>query len=209
MKKGRMLLKHKCEKLKMELAPSFLLKWNTDRTDVFFAFEFFENGIELNYNNKKKKPLFIEYSRIKRVYFTTKDYFKQYQEIDGFPAWISISAPPRFVSTYPSGELPVDKIRGIFDQKGCKIEKRIVTNDRRIYNYSIREYSFGDDGFEIVFLDGLKKNYSWDNVDSVSGLTADPFRISFYDGESLLFDPMELSFIGDFRKRYDEHLGRF
>ena len=44
MKKGRMLLKHKCEKLKMELAPSFLLKWNTDRTDVFFAFEFFETA---------------------------------------------------------------------------------------------------------------------------------------------------------------------
>jgi hypothetical protein len=86
----------------------------------FFDFKFFENGIELKYNKKNKKPLFIEYSKIKRVYFSTKDYFKPYQGIDDFPAWISISAPPGFVSSYPSRELPVEKSEKYSRKKGAR-----------------------------------------------------------------------------------------
>ena len=204
--KGKLLLRQKIDP--RHLLPDFVARWLFNRQDFFFEFSLYENGIEFRYSGKSKKPLFVEYPKIKRVYFTTKDYFKIYEDIEKFPAWVTISAPPRLISTYPSPQLKVERIRKIFEGHGCTIEKRILTNTRNVYDYSIKRYSFNHDGFDIVFYDGRKKNYLWDDVKNVSDLTSDPYKIEFFCGDKLLLYPLELEFISMFRKEYDDYLER-
>jgi len=204
--KGKMLLRQKIRP--SELAPDFLVRWQADRQDVFFDFTFHKNGVEFRYSGKGKKPVFVEYSKIKRLYFTTKDYFKEFEGIGKFPAWFTISVPPRLISTYPSSRLKMGRIRKLFEEHGCTIERRIVTNDRMIYDYSIKRYSFDAEGFTIVFYDGLERNYLWDDVEHVSDLTDDPYKVEFYSGDKLLIYPLESEFISMFRKEYDDFVER-
>jgi hypothetical protein len=80
---------------------------------------------------------------------------------------------------------------------------------RWIYDYSIKEYSLGNDGFEIIFMDRRKKNYAWDDVDNVSGLTSDPFKIKFYKGDCLILHFSEIEFISAFLKGWERYLENF
>ncbi|MEW5761238.1 MAG: hypothetical protein AB1779_10795 [Candidatus Thermoplasmatota archaeon] len=205
LRKGKALLTHESDC--WELAPKALVEHINNRKNIFHKFTFYENGIEFYYKSRKKSPLFIFYSDIECVYIISKDYFREYQKHgDLFPYWLVIDACGKRIRTYHSMSLPVDKIRTILIEKDCKIEKKIIDNYDRIYDYSIKEYLFTEDCFDIIFFDGRRIKYLWDNVVSISSMVDDPFKIKFDDDTELSLSHSEDRFIYEFIEHYNQKL---
>jgi len=177
--KGKMLLRQKIRP--SELAPDFLVRWQADRQDVFFDFTFIKTASNSGTRERVK-------ASICRIFKDKTPVFHNQGLFQGVRGHREIS---RLV--YHIGPSKVDIDISIIQaqdgqdsqavrEHGCTIERRIVTNDRMIYDYSIKRYSFDAEGFTIVFYDGLERNYLWDDVEHVSDLTDDPYKIEFYCG---------------------------
>jgi hypothetical protein len=144
------------------------------------------------------------------VYISAKKHFRQLRNNALCPAyWLTFEFGGRLFKAIPSDDPPLNEIIDILNSKNCRVEHKIVGKKARlIYDYSIKSFSFDTDGFDVEYFDDRKKHYLWDEIISVSPLTAMPYRIKFSDGTEISLHHREQKFKFAFRMEYEMYLDR-
>ena len=133
-KKGKELMNHHSEG--WELAPKFIVNRLNDKENIFSDITLYENGIGLRYFSKKMKPIFINYSKIRKILVFAKDDSRPFKKND-YPVWLEIHKPPHRYRIYHSYSFPINDFENILVEKGCLIERKRI--DDAIFSNRIAE----------------------------------------------------------------------
>jgi len=136
--KGEELLIHKSDG--WELAPKFIVNRLNDREKIFSDITIYENGIGLRYFSEEKKPIFINYSKIRKILVFTKIVSGPFKKGQYSPVWLEIHAPPHSYRIYHSLHFPLNDFEKIMAKKDCPLERKNI-DEATFWNRNTEEDS--------------------------------------------------------------------